>query len=574
MPVVLDQFLATLRQSGLMSEEEIEGFLAGLRDDEKPATGDDLAQLLHRHRKLTRFQIQSVYQGKIRGLVLGNYVVLDKIGQGGMGHVYKAQHRRMKRVVALKVLPSSVANSDKAVQRFQREVEAAAKLSHPHVVTAYDADQSDGVHFLVMEYVAGTDLSRLVHTQGPLSVALAIDYVLQAAAGLAYAHAQGVIHRDIKPSNLLLDRAGTVKVLDLGLARFERDLESEPAASSAELTQTGQLMGTIDFIAPEQAMDTHSADGRSDIYSLGCTLFYLLTGRAVYPTGTFAQKIVAHLQQSIPSLASARGDVPAQLDAVFRRMVAKQPEERPQSMDEVIAELESCRALAEGEANAAADTSPIYAGPTGGDETQASADTALPALEKLGSGADLLDDWFQEQLPAVPTVLRSQAMRKPQAKRRSLVIGAIAVGAAFVGLVLLWSIVAMLRTHQGTLVVEVDEPGASVQVLNDEGAVVVSGVSDADPLNFSIDPGSHRLRVEKDGFTFFAQDFTLERGARQVIRALGAGPRTAGHRASDGQSAGSGGRGARHSGKDGGALPHPKGATPNSPGRRHLSLAG
>ncbi len=306
MPVVLDQFLATLRQSGLMSEEEIEGFLAGLGDDEKPATGDDLAQLLHRRRKLTRFQIQSVYQGKIRGLVLGNYVVLDKIGQGGMGHVYKAQHRRMKRVVALKVLPSAVANSDKAVQRFQREVEAAAKLSHPHVVTAYDADQSDGVHFLVMEYVAGTDLSRLVHTQGPLSVAQAVDYVLQAAAGLAYAHAQGVIHRDIKPSNLLLDRQGTVKVLDLGLARFERDLESEPAPRSAELTQTGQLMGTIDFIAPEQAMDTRSADGRSDIYSLGCTLFYLLTGRAVYPTGTFAQKIVAHLQQSIPPLASAR----------------------------------------------------------------------------------------------------------------------------------------------------------------------------------------------------------------------------------------------------------------------------
>ena len=191
MPVVLDQFLETLRHSGLMSEEEIEGFLAGLGDDEKPATGDDLAQLLHRHRKLTRFQIQSVYQGKIRGLVLGNYVVLDKIGQGGMGHVYKAQHRRMKRVVALKVLPSAVANSDKAVQRFQREVEAAAKLSHPHVVTAYDADQSDGVHFLVMEFVAGTDLSRLVHTQGPLSVAQAVDYVLQAAAGLAYAHCAG-----------------------------------------------------------------------------------------------------------------------------------------------------------------------------------------------------------------------------------------------------------------------------------------------------------------------------------------------------------------------------------------------
>ena len=280
----------------------------------------------------------------------------------------------------------------------------------------------------------------------------------------------------------------------------------------------------------------------------------------MYHTGTFAQKIVAHLQHPIPSLASVRDDVPAQLDAVFQRMVAKRPEERPQSMDAVIAQLEPCRALARGEANAAADTSRIYAGPTGGDDTQASADTALPALEKLGSGADLMDDWFQEQLPAVPTVLRSQAVRKPQAKRRSLVLGAIAVAVAFVGLLLLWSIVATLRTHQGTLVVEVDEPGASVQVLNDEGTVVVSGVSDADPLKFSVDPGTHRLRVEKDGFTFFAQDFALDarRQASHPVARLEPVPEQSGTVRLDGQSAGSGGRGARHSGKDGARAIAPK----------------
>lgn len=233
MPVVLDQFLDSLRKSGLLSEEEINGFLGDVATEEKPQTGDDLAQLLHRYQKLTRFQIQAVYQGKIKGLVLGNYVVLDKIGQGGMGRVYRAQHRWMKRIVALKVLPSAVAASDAAVQRFQREVEAAAKLCHPHVVTAYDADHASGAHFLVMEYVEGTDLSRLVQADGPLSVDSALDYSIQAAEGLAYAHDCGVIHRDIKPSNLLLDRRGTVKVSDMGwLASSRKRNKRRPASLS------------------------------------------------------------------------------------------------------------------------------------------------------------------------------------------------------------------------------------------------------------------------------------------------------------------------------------------------------
>jgi eukaryotic-like serine/threonine-protein kinase len=517
MPVVLDRFLESLRQSGLLSEEEIADFLAGLGEDERPVTGDDLAQSLHRHRKLTRFQIQSVYQGKTKGLVLGNYVVLDKIGQGGMGHVYQAQHRRMKRIVALKVLPSAVAKSDKAIERFQREVEAAARLSHPHVVTAYDANQADGIHFLVMEYVAGTDLSALVRREGPLPVATALDYVLQAARGLAYAHAQGVIHRDIKPSNLLLDPQGTVKVLDLGLARFPRDWEATPDAHA--LTEAGQLLGTVDFIAPEQAMDTRSADARSDIYSLGCTLFYLLTGRAVYPTGSFPQKIVDHLKHPIPSLTAVGSEVPPQVDAVFQRLVAKRPEERPQSMEEVIAELESCRAFGGDRGKASAETSTIFRGPTGGGDTERSVNTLAPNRDGGTPAADPLDEWCQEELPATPTLLRSQAVRKPGVERRRLVIGAIGVGVALVGLLLFGSIVALLRTDQGTLVVEVDELGATVQVLDAEGRIVVRGVSEADPLTFSLEPGTHRLRVEKDGFTFFAQEFTLERRGNQVIRA-------------------------------------------------------
>ena len=220
MSVPIDEFIATLTESGLMAQEEVDEFLAGVSEQEKPEDGEQLAKLLYRSEKLTKFQTQCIYQGKTKGLVLGNYVVLDKIGKGGMGHVYKAQHKRMKREVALKVLPSGIAKQTEAIDRFHREVVAAARLDHPNVVTAHDADEAEGVHFLVMELVEGTDLAKLVRSKGAVSVAKAIDYVTQAALGLQYAHERGVVHRDIKPSNLLLDQADTVKILDMGLARF------------------------------------------------------------------------------------------------------------------------------------------------------------------------------------------------------------------------------------------------------------------------------------------------------------------------------------------------------------------
>ena len=240
-----------------------------------------------------------------------------------MGQVFKAQHKVMKRVVALKTLPASATKSERAVRRFHRVVEVAARLSHPNIVTAYDAGESHGVHYLVMEYVEGTDLGTLVRKRGRLPVGSALHYVVQVARALEYAHGQKIIHRDIKPSNLLLDKEGTVKVLDMGLARLNEEVRASDETAEETLTGTGQAMGTIDFMPPEQAENTKAADERSDIYSLGCTLFYLLTGRAVYGGDTTVMKLLAHREAEIPSLKAERPEVPEHLDVTI--VNAKQP---------------------------------------------------------------------------------------------------------------------------------------------------------------------------------------------------------------------------------------------------------
>ncbi len=212
----LERFARLLLRSGLVSSEQLEPFLHA-----RPRDAQTLARELIRSAKLTEYQAKAVLQGKSKGLVFGNYVVLDQIGAGGMGVVLKARHRKMDRIVAVKVLPEKMLKSPEAVDRFYREVKAAARLSHPNIVTAYDADEVAGTHYFVMEYVEGRDLADVVKKRGRLPIDEAIDYILQAARGLQYAHERGIVHRDIKPANLLLDDSGTIKILDMGLARFE-----------------------------------------------------------------------------------------------------------------------------------------------------------------------------------------------------------------------------------------------------------------------------------------------------------------------------------------------------------------
>jgi Leucine-rich repeat (LRR) protein len=322
----------------LLTDAEVSEVRAEASSSEVARDASSLAAELVRRQRLTEYQAQVLCGGKSGGLLLGNYVVLDEIGAGGMGVVFRAEHRRMKRMVAVKLLPQALTNSPTAISRFHREVEAAAKLTHPNIVAAYDADEAAGAHFLVMEYVAGTDLSRLVRTRGVVSVTTAVDLIAQVARGLDHAHRRGVVHRDIKPGNLLLDEHGVVKILDMGLARvLESDLPQE------ELTQSGRLMGTVDYMAPEQALDVKRADQRADIYSLGCTLYFLLAGRAIAPDGTMTTKLLWHQTHAVPSLLDVAPDAPPALDALFQRMLAKKPEDRPQSLAEVLEALEPIR---------------------------------------------------------------------------------------------------------------------------------------------------------------------------------------------------------------------------------------
>ena len=335
----IEQYIERLTASGLMSAGEIDAFQKKLPVDQPPKDVQQFASALVKHGKLTKYQAQAVYRDNAKGLVFGEYVVLDKLGEGGMGLVLKARHKRMKRLVAVKTISKKEIGSPDAVKRFYREVEAAAKLMHPNIVAAHDAGEFDGTHYLVMEYVEGKDLAALVKEKGKLPVPQAIECVMQAARGLQYAHEQGVTHRDIKPSNLLMDLKGTLKILDMGLASISGKGDG---SDLDRLTGSGQLMGTCDYMAPEQAFDTHYADARSDVYSLGCTLFRLLTGQVPYKRETLVQVLMSHRESPIPSLIKARPDVPPELESFYQKMVAKKPEERYQTMTEVLEALEPC----------------------------------------------------------------------------------------------------------------------------------------------------------------------------------------------------------------------------------------
>jgi WD40 repeat protein/tRNA A-37 threonylcarbamoyl transferase component Bud32 len=331
----MDEFLKVMRKSGLVEEPRLQACLDKLSDS-TPMPPGVLAERMREEGLLTAFQAAQLLAGKHKGFFLGQYRVLEPLGAGGMGVVYLCEHTVMQRRVAVKVLPSEQVGSQSLRERFMREARAAAALDHPNIVQAYTIETHGKLHFLVMEYVDGQTLQQIVKQQGPLDPARAAGYARQAALGLEHIGDKGLIHRDIKPGNLLLDKKGVVKILDMGLARFSEG----PGDNLTRRLEGNAVLGTADYIAPEQAMDSHEADIRADIYSLGATLYFLLTGQPPFAEGTATQKLIRIQTCNPRPIREVRPEVSEGLAQVIAHMMARDPDVRYQSPGEVAAALE------------------------------------------------------------------------------------------------------------------------------------------------------------------------------------------------------------------------------------------
>jgi serine/threonine protein kinase len=327
-PTTIDSFLDLGIKSGLLEREAIQACQSNWsRTGVEPHSPQEFADALIGAGMLTHFQAEKLMAGRWRGfLIAQKYRLLERLGAGGMGAVYLCEHVRMGRRVALKILPVQQAEDPASLERFYREARAAARLDHPNIVRAHDVDHEDKLHFLVLEFVDGCNLHDFIRKNGTLSAERAAHYIRQAALGLQHAHEAGLVHRDIKPGNLLIDRQGVVKILDMGLARFFH----EDSAAFVNEYEVGYIIGTGDYIAPEQIVDSR-VDIRADIYSLGGTLYYLLTGKSPFQEGTNAQKIIWHQVRHPKSLRTLRPDVPEGLVQVFEKVMAKEPERRYQA---------------------------------------------------------------------------------------------------------------------------------------------------------------------------------------------------------------------------------------------------
>ncbi len=533
---------------------------------------------------LTEYQRNLLVEGTAEPVVLGDYIILDRIGHGGMGQVYKARHRRMDRIVALKTLPDELAGDSDALARFHREVKAAARLSHPHIVTAHDAREDNGIHYLVMEYVPGNDLAKHVKSHGPMSPLAAVQCILQAAKGLEYAHQQGVVHRDVKPNNLLLqegletrveslgmtknetdsalhrlsplDPRPVVKVLDMGLARIDHP-DGDPRKSVKDLTASGAVMGTIDYMAPEQAENTHNADQRSDIYSLGMTFYFLLTGKTAYSGSTVMERLLAHREQPIPSLedslktlndlSGAKAETSVThwrgLDDIFRKMVAKKPNDRYQTMSQLIAELEPLTAVMAVEDQTArvatVTTEAIESSRAGGSAMAArldsprneSAATSLKAVTHLSTDDDTLRDVAYEKTIQMTAETRSDTPSRIGSPVQWLALAIVLTGIAVAG------IVYRIQTDHGSIIVAIEDESVAAQLT--AAGLVVFDINDPDKkwtINLAATgeaitenvpsgdyqvprmPGVELHITDSNGAEYSGREFKLTRGEEIRIR--------------------------------------------------------
>ncbi len=331
-----EKMIELVRRSELISKEDLASFLAyrvsktgGLLTLEPQTFLKELTEA----GLMTAWQAEQLAKGKYRGFKLGKYTLKGHLGTGGMSSVYLSEHPIMRRPVAIKVLPKTRVAKSSYLERFELEARAVAALDHPNIVRAYDIDNEQDTHYIVMEYVEGRDFQRMVEHEGPLRYERAADYIAQAATGLQHAHEAGVVHRDIKPANCLVDKTGTVKVLDMGLAKFTGD------ETSLSAVHKDSVVGTADYLAPEQAVNSSRVDSRADVYGLGGTLYFLLTGHPPFPEGTLTERLLKHQREEPKSIYEDRPDAPPTLVDICRRMMAKKPEQRIQTAAEVAHEL-------------------------------------------------------------------------------------------------------------------------------------------------------------------------------------------------------------------------------------------
>ena len=463
---------------------------------------------------------------------IGPYKLLAKLGQGGMGTVYKALHTRLEKVVALKVLPADRLRDRDAVARFEREMRAVGKLDHPNIVRANDAGDADGTHFLVMEYVEGVDLGSLIKQNGPLGIGDACELVRQAALGLQAAHSRGMVHRDIKPRNVMLAAQEfgmpVVKVLDLGLAR----LSVARASEAGDLTETGHIMGTIDYMAPEQAGDAHSVDIRADVYGLGATLYALLTGGSIFegrPYKTFMQKLSALGTEPVPPIRERRGDVAEELATIVHRMLATDPTERLASPAAVAEALEPFAAGADLVALLAA--LPIEFGESAATGPAVTRTRPAPGSPDEAVERDSREETvphqtaLQETLPeelAPKVAVGSQRQRRDSTPWLRRPVAAVAVGVA--GILVLAAILLSLRTPYGEVVVELpdDVPAEWAQELKIEvrGDGDVQVVDAASGWSIDVKKGKYAVQLAggDDRFAIEENSVTVVRGKKTFVR--------------------------------------------------------
>jgi len=551
----LDVYLQALRQSGLVESAPLEKALAEFhtflassaaapapataaattpKKPRDPADGSALGRFLIGKNLITAWQHRMILEGRFRGFFLGRYRLLRLLGAGGMSQVYLAEHTRMHRRVAIKVLSTKLTREPGHLERFLVEARAIAALDHPNIIHAYNVDNDGGVYYLVMQYVEGHDLSRIVEVRGPLLPERAGEFIRQAAEGLAHAHARGLIHRDVKPGNLMVDRTGTVKIADLGLA-LQLDLED---TSLTRLLGQG-LLGTTDYLAPEQALDCHNVDARADIYSLGCTLYFLLTGRPPFHEGTMAQRLMKHQSVEPASIYTLRADAPYELVTICSKMMAKKPEDRFQNCRAVCTALSRWIAarnaaqtaiqraeipeaiLAEGSSQSISQVLLATVSPEDDDERESLEKSPTVASPTVAS----------PRKPAEPTIVSATTVADLYERRRkkALIVNlSLCAAAALTVSVGLWIGVTRLSVPAADQATASEAKGEKGWIVFDWPSTERNGAKlllDGKPVlvpaegavEVAAEPGSHSLMIVRPGFPIYERSVTVVSSQRRSV---------------------------------------------------------